>query len=91
MPPNIGHLMEKFKVYYTKKQSLIAYPSVTIDNIQLKSNTRKGPFETYIFDLNGKLIDVQLGEITLINFQKGIYLLKVKYGNEVEELRVVKL
>ena len=94
LPPNIGAFNGEIQSSYNtlKKQSLIAYPSVTIDNIQLKSNTNKGPFEIYIFDLNGKLIDVQLGEIiSLINFQKGIYLLKVKFGNEVEELRVVKL
>ena len=94
LPPNIGAFNGEIHSSYNtlKKQSLIAYPSVTIDNIQLKSNTRKGPFETYIFDLNGKLIDVQLGDIvSLINFQKGIYLLKVKFENEVEELRVVKL
>ena len=94
-PPNIGAFNgeENQSSYNTlKKQSLFAYPSVTIDKIQLKSNSNKDPFETYIFDVNGKLIDKQFGEtISLINFQKGIYLLKVKFGDEVGELRVVKL
>ena len=94
MPPNIGAFNGEIQSSNNilKKQSLIAYPSVTIDNIQLKSTSSKGPFETYIFDLDGKLIDMQLGEIiSLINFHKGIYLLKVKFGNEVEQLRVLKL
>jgi hypothetical protein len=93
-PPNIGAFNGENQSSFNslKKQSLITYPSVTIDNIQLKSNSSNGPFETYIYDLNGKLMGKQLGEsISLINFQKGIYLLKVKFGKEVEELRVVKL
>ena len=93
-PPNIGAFNGENQSSFNslKKQSLIAYPSVTIDNIQLKSNSSNGPFETYIFDINGKLIDKQLGKnISLVDFKKGIYLLKVKFGDEVEELRVVKL
>ena len=93
-PPNIGAFNGENQSSFNslKKQSLIAYPSVTIDNIQLKSNSSNGPFETYIFDINGKLIDKQLGKnISLEDFKKGIYLLKVKFGDEVEELRVVKL
>ena len=93
-PPNIGAFNGNNQSSYNslKKQSLIAYPSVTIDNIQLKSKSCKGLFDIYIYDVNGKFIAKQLGEtISLINFQKGIYLLKVKFGDEVEELRVVKL
>ena len=93
-PPNIGAFNGDNMSSYNplKKQTIIAYPSVTINNIQLKSKSSKGPFETYIYNLNGKLMGKQLGEkISLINFQKGIYLLKVKFGDEVEELRVVKL
>ena len=61
-------------------------------HIQLKSKSSKGPFETYIYDLNGKLMGKQLGEtISLINFQKGIYLLKVKFGKKEEDIRVVKI
>ncbi|MDG1690224.1 MAG: T9SS type A sorting domain-containing protein, partial [Flavobacteriales bacterium] len=93
-PPNIGAFNGENQSSFNslKKQSLIAYPSVTIDNIQLKSNSSNGPFETYVFDKNGKLIDKQFGvNISLVDFQKGIYILKVKFGDEVEELRVVKL
>ena len=92
--PNIGAFNGENQSSYNtlKKQSVIAYPSITIDNIQLKSKSSKGPFETYIYDLNGKLMGKQLGEtISLINFQKGIYLLKVKFGKKEEEIRVVKI
>jgi hypothetical protein len=93
-PPNIGafngHNISSYNSL--EKQTIIAYPSVTFNNIQLKSKSVKGPFETYIYDLNGKLIGKQLGEnISLINFQKGIYLLKVKFGKEEEDLRVIKI
>ena len=93
-PPNIGAFNgDNISSYNSlKKQTIIVYPSVTINNIQLKSNSSNGPFETYIFDINGKLVGKQLGEnISLINFQKGIYLLKVKFGKEEENLRVIKI
>ncbi|MEJ6755327.1 MAG: right-handed parallel beta-helix repeat-containing protein [Flavobacteriales bacterium] len=92
--PNIGaYNGESPSGYNTLKEQLIyAYPTATIDYLQLKSKSSKGPFETYIYDLNGKYISNQIGDkISLINFKKGIYLLKVNYGDKVEELRVIKL
>ena len=92
--PNIGaYNGESLSGYNTLKEQLIyAYPTATIDYLQLKSKSSKGPFETYIYDLNGKYISNQIGDkISLINFKKGIYLLKVNYGDKVEKLRVIKL
>ena len=92
--PNIGaYNGESLSGYNTLKEQLIyAYPTATIDYLQLKSKSSKGPFETYIYDVNGKYISNQIGDkISLINFKKGIYLLKVKFGDKVEELRVIKL
>jgi hypothetical protein len=79
--------------YNTLKEQLIyAYPTATIDYLQLKSKSSEGPFETYIYDINGKYISNQIGDkISLINLKKGIYLLKVKFGDKVEKLRVIKL
>ena len=92
--PNIGaYSGESLSDYNSLKEQLIyAYPTATIDYLQLKSKSSKGPFETYIYDLNGKYISNQIGDkISLINFKKGIYLLKVKFGDKVEKLRVIKL
>ena len=92
--PNIGaYNGESPSGYNTLKEQLIyAYPTATIDYLQLKSKSSKGPFETYIYDINGKYISNQIGDkISLINFKKGIYLLKVKFGDKVEKLRVIKL
>ena len=92
--PNIGaYNGESLSGYNTLKEQLIyAYPTATIDYLQLKSKSSKGPFETYIYDVNGKYISYQIGDkISLINFKKGIYLLKVKFGDKVEKLRVIKL
>ena len=92
--PNIGaYNGESPSGYNTLKEQLIyAYPTATIDYLQLKSKSSKGPFETYIYDLNGKYISNQIGDkISLINLKKGIYLLKVKFGDKVEKLRVIKL
>ena len=92
--PNIGaYNGESPSGYNTLKEQLIyAYPTATIDYLQLKSKSSKGPFETYIYDLNGKYISNQIGDkISLINLKKGIYLLKVNYGDKVEKLRVIKL
>ena len=94
LPPNIGaYNGENLSGCNTLKEQLIyAYPTATIDYLQLKSKSSKGPFETYIYDLNGKYISNQIGDkISLINFKKGIYLLKVKFGDKVEKLRVIKL
>ena len=92
--PNIGaYNGESLSGYNTLKEQLIyAYPTATIDYLQLKSKSSKGPFETYIYDINGKYISNQIGDkISLINLKKGIYLLKVKFGDKVEKLRVIKL
>jgi len=92
--PNIGaYNGESPSGYNTLKEQLIyAYPTATIDYLQLKSKSSKGPFETYIYDINGKYISNQIGDkISLINLKKGIYLLKVKFGDKVEKLRVIKL
>ena len=92
--PNIGaYSGESLSGYNSLKEQLIyAYPTATIDYLQLKSKSSKGPFETYIYDVNGKYISYQIGDkISLINFKKGIYLLKVNYGDKVEKLRVIKL
>ena len=92
--PNIGaYNGESPSGYNTLKEQLIyAYPTATIDYLQLKSKSSKGPFETYIYDVNGKYISNQIGDkISLINLKKGIYLLKVKFGDKVEKLRVIKL
>ena len=92
--PNIGaYSGESLSGYNSLKEQLIyAYPTATIDYLQLKSKSSKGPFETYIYDVNGKYISNQIGDkISLINFKKGIYLLKVKFGDKVEKLRVIKL
>jgi hypothetical protein len=92
--PNIGaYNGESPSGYNTLKEQLIyAYPTATIDYLQLKSKSSEGPFETYIYDINGKYISNQIGDkISLINLKKGIYLLKVKFGDKVEKLRVIKL
>ena len=73
--PNIGaYNGESPSGYNTLKEQLIyAYPTATIDYLQLKSKSSEGPFETYIYDINGKYISNQIGDkISLTNFKKGI-------------------
>ena len=67
------------------------FPNPTNEDITIIINNFNGNFQTEVFDLIGN--SLQTTEKTTISFRdyaRGIYLLKVSYGDRVEEIKVIK-
>ena len=68
-----------------------AYPNPTNENITISIENYYGKIKTEVYDLIGnKLLITNKTNISLRDYAKGIYILKVAYGDRVEELKVIK-
>ena len=67
------------------------YPNPTNENITISIENFNGNIQTEVFDLIGnKLLNTNETTISLQDYARGIYLLKVAYGDIVEEVKVIK-
>ena len=63
----------------------------TNENITVSVNNFNGNIQTDVFDLIGnKLQTTTETNINLRNYSKGIYILKVAYGDRIKEVKVIK-
>ena len=93
-PPCIGafNLMSLNTSNPLRNLKIKAFPSMTTDNLRLKINNYDGIIETEIYNLKGNKISKQNGSfISLKDFKKGIYILRINFNGEIENLKVVKL
>ncbi len=93
-PPTIGAYNGPFlgSCYVKNENSVIAFPSVTKDQLKLVIPNYNESVKTIIFDIKGEYISTQTGEyISLKDFRKGIYILNVTYDSKIERLKVLKL
>tara|TARA_B100000767_G_scaffold56810_1_gene52439 strand:+ start:218 stop:832 length:615 start_codon:yes stop_codon:yes gene_type:complete len=66
-------------------------PNPTKENIRISINNFNGNIHTEVYDLIGhRLQSTNETTISLRDYAKGIYLLKVSYGDIVEEVKVIK-
>ena len=73
------------------EKNLSVYPNPTNENITISINNFNGNIQTEVYDLVGnRLQTTDETTISLIDYSKGIYILKVAYGNRVEEVKVIK-
>ena len=71
--------------------SLILYPNPTNNLIQIEIENYYGSFEAELYDFTGKLLETtNKTSFSLADYPRGIYLLKLAYGDRVEQLKVVK-
>ena len=71
--------------------SLSIYPNPTKENISIRVNNFTGKIQTEVYDLLGHRLQVSNETtISLQDYARGIYLLKVAYGDRVEEVKVIK-
>ena len=73
------------------KRKINIYPNPTNENITILVNNFNGNIQTEVYDLIGNKL--QISNETTISFRdyaRGIYLLKVAYGDIVEEVKVIK-
>jgi hypothetical protein len=71
--------------------NLSIYPNPTNNLIQIEIENYNGSFEAELYDFTGKLLETTNStSFSLADYPTGIYLLKVAYGDRVEQLKVVK-
>ena len=71
--------------------SLTVYPNPTNNIINIEIDNYHGGFEVKMYDLSGRLLLVESKTTFSINtFSKGIYLLRIVYGNKTEDVRIIK-
>jgi hypothetical protein len=67
------------------------FPNPTNDNITISIENFNGNIQTEVYDLIGNRLQVSNETtISLEDYARGIYLLKVTYGDRVEEIKVIK-
>jgi len=71
--------------------TLKAFPNPTKEKINISVDNFNGNIQTEVFDLIGnRLKTTSETTISLRGYSKGIYILKVAYGDRVEEVKVIK-
>ena len=71
--------------------NLKIHPNPTNNLIQIEIENYNGSIEAALYDFTGKLLETTNStKLSLVNYPKGIYLLKVAYGDRIEEVKVVK-
>ena len=74
-----------------KQQLVNIYPNPTNENITISIENFNGNIQTQVYDLIGnRLQSTNETTISLQDYARGIYLLKVAYGDRVEEIKVIK-
>jgi hypothetical protein len=67
------------------------YPNPTKDNITISLQNFNGNIQSEVYDLIGNRLQTSNETtISLIDYAKGIYIIKVTYGDRVEEMKVIK-
>ena len=67
------------------------FPNPTNENITISVNNFNGNIQTEVYDLIGNRLQMtNETTISLQDYSRGIYLLKVAYGGRVKELKVIK-
>jgi plastocyanin len=71
--------------------NLTIYPNPTSDQISIDIKGYNGRVNVEVYDLQGRLLEATINStISLKKHAKGIYVLKVSYGEVTEEVRVVR-
>ena len=78
-------------LYNNNMKELITHPNPTNENITISVINYNGNLTTQVFDLIGnKLQKTNETTISLRDYAKGIYILKVAYRDRVEEIKIIK-
>ena len=76
-------------VKFPKKKDIEIHPNPTNDLITISNVEESKKIE--LFSLNGKFLEtIKSNTISLRNYSKGIYIIKVTFDDRVEEMKVIK-
>ena len=79
------------KVIESLNSNVKISPNPTNANIQIVFKEYNGPFNVEIYDLQGKLLgNYSSNIISLANYKKGVYVMRVHYLERMEELKLIK-
>jgi hypothetical protein len=75
----------------TIANNIKVFPNPSIEDVTIIVNNFNGNIETEVYDLIGnRLQTTNETTISLRDYARGIYLLKVAYGDRVEEVKLIK-
>ena len=75
----------------SQKSDFTIYPNPTNENITISVNNHNGNINTEVYDLIGNRLQVtNETTISLRDYARGIYIIKVAYGDKVEKVKVIK-
>jgi hypothetical protein len=67
------------------------HPNPTKENITISINNFNGNIQTEVYDVIGNILQTtNKTTISLQDYSRGIYLIKVAYGNKVQKVKVIK-
>ena len=79
------------RIDFSLTNKIKIFPNPTKDNINISLDNFNGNIQTEVYDLIGnRLKTTDETTISLRDYSKGIYILKVTYGDRVEEVKVIK-
>ena len=74
-----------------KHQSIVLFPNPTKENITVSIGNYNGFIKTEVYDLIGnKLKSFENNTISLKDFGNGIYVLKIYFGEKMQEIKIIK-
>ena len=74
-----------------KVRRLSIYPNPTQNEVAISVQNYFGDLQAKIYDFTGRLLEANNSKtLSLLKYPKGIYLIRVIYGNQVEEVKVVR-
>jgi sugar lactone lactonase YvrE len=75
----------------SQKSTFSIYPNPTAENFTIRINNFNGNIQTEVYDLIGNKMQItNETKISLRDYSKGIYILKLAYGDKVKEVKVIK-
>ena len=75
----------------SQKSTFSIYPNPTAENFTIRINNFNGNIQIEVYDLFGNKLQItNETTISLRDYSKGIYILKVTYGDRVQEVKVIK-
>ena len=77
--------------YSSSQFDFSIYPNPTKENITISVNNYSGNIQTEVFDLIGNELQItNENTISLKDYAKGVYILKIFFGNTAKKVKVIK-
>lgn len=73
------------------ENELVVFPQPAKDLLNISISNFNGNIATEIFDISGMLVgSSKKNQINIASFSKGVYIVKVFYGNKSKVIKIIK-